>query len=186
MSGEYYDVESLRAAVVAGFVPRLHFFWGHRSKDGRIGDGCLSQWWPCRFTVDGERFTTAEQFMMAGKARLFGDEPMRAEIMKRVEPGEVKALGRRVQGFDEGRWKAARFELVVAGNRAKFAQDDALRNFLLSTRDEILVEASPMDTVWGIGYARDNPRAQSVSEWRGLNLLGFALMRVRAELRASV
>jgi ribA/ribD-fused uncharacterized protein len=183
VSAEYFNVESLRAAVAVGFVPRWRFFWGHRSKDGRIGEGCLSQWWPCRFTVDGERFSSAEQFMMAGKARLFGDEETRARIMSSDDPAGAKALGRRVRGFDEARWVAARVEIVVAGNRAKFGQNPALAQFLLSTGEEVVVEASPMDTVWGIGLGRDSPGAQDVSEWRGLNLLGFALMRVRAELR---
>lgn len=185
MSAEYFNLESLRAAVAVGFVPRWRFFWGHRSKDGRIGEACLSQWWPCRFTVAGETFSSAEQFMMAGKARLFSDEDMRAQIMSSDDAARAKQLGRRVRGFDEARWEATRVELVVDGNRAKFGQDPALAQFLLSTREEILVEASPMDTVWGIGLGRDDPRAQAVGEWRGLNLLGFALMRVRAELAAA-
>jgi len=43
----------------------------------------------------------------------------------------------------------------------------------------VLVEASPLDRVWGIGLAADDPRAADPAGWRGLNLLGFALMEAR-------
>nr|WP_255495264.1 NADAR family protein [Nocardia sp. GTS18] len=62
------------AAVEQGAVPKYLLFWGHRSRaDGTLGSGCLSQWWPAPFSVDGERFATAEHYMMWRKALLFGD-----------------------------------------------------------------------------------------------------------------
>jgi ribA/ribD-fused uncharacterized protein len=87
-----------------------------------------------------------------------------------------------VRGFDETVWTARRFELVVAGNIAKFGQDPALRAFLLGTANRVLVEASPRDRIWGIGLSAANERATVPSEWRGLNLLGFALMQAREQL----
>jgi ribA/ribD-fused uncharacterized protein len=178
------DVESLRAAVGRGETFQYRFFWGHRPRpDGRIGDSCFSQWWSCAFEVDGQRYTSAEQFMMAEKARLFGDEQSRAKILATDDPAYAKKLGRGVQGFDEARWEAARFELVTRGNVAKFGQDEKLRFHLLSTRDDLLVEASPTDSVWGIGLAAENPDARDPASWRGLNLLGFALVKARAVLR---
>ena len=54
---------------------------------------------------------------------------------------------------------------------------------LLSTGDSVLVEASPYDNIWGISLAASSPEAQNPVQWRGQNLLGFALMEVRDELR---
>jgi ribA/ribD-fused uncharacterized protein len=181
------DVEALRAAAGRGQELQYRFFWGHRARpDGRITDSCFSQWWSCGFDVAGQRYTSAEQFMMAEKARLFGDGESRARILSTDDPAHAKKLGRGVLGFDEGRWTEARFELVTRGNLAKFGQDESLRRHLLSTGDAVLVEASPTDTVWGIGLAADHPDARSPSGWRGLNLLGFALVRARAILRGDL
>jgi ribA/ribD-fused uncharacterized protein len=71
----------------------------------------------------------------------------------------------------------------VAGNVAKFGQHDDLRAFLLGTGSRVLVEASPGDRIWGIGLTEADPRAADPRSWRGLNLLGFALMEARAQLR---
>jgi len=74
-------------------------------------------------------------------------------------------------------------DLIVAGNMAKFGQHPDLREFLLGTGDRVLVEASPRDRIWGIGLAAGDERATSPDDWLGLNLLGFALMEVRHQLR---
>jgi len=63
-----------------------------------------------------------------------------------------------------------------------FSQNDQLKDFLLATGQRVLVEASPLDTIWGIGLGQDNPKAQHPQTWHGENLLGFALMKVRAQL----
>ena len=135
--------------------------------------------------VDGVRYATAEHWMMAGKARLFDDADALAKVLANDDPGAAKAAGRAVRGFDEARWLAHRFDLVVAGNHAKFAQHPVLERFLLSTGDQVLVEASPVDAIWGIGLAAGDPRAHDPAQWPGLNLLGFALMAVRERLGAS-
>jgi ribA/ribD-fused uncharacterized protein len=163
--------------------PELLLFWGHRPpKRGGVGKGCLSQWYPAPFTVDGVRYATAEHFMMAGKARLFGDAEAEKLVLAHDDPGKAKGAGRKVRGFDEETWAERRYGLVVAANEAKFGQRPALRDFLLSTGDRVLVEASPYDTVWGIGLSASQPEAARPSQWRGLNLLGFALMDVRDSL----
>ena len=120
--------------------------------------------------------------MMAEKARLFGDFAAEAKIVSANHPGEAKNLGRSVKAFDEEVWIKNRFEIVVRGNMAKFEQNPDLKTFLLNTSQRILVEASPRDHIWGIGFAEDHPDAQNPSRWLGLNLLGFALMEARDRL----
>jgi ribA/ribD-fused uncharacterized protein len=106
-----------------------------------------------------------------------------AQILAAKHPGEAKKLGREVQGFDETLWLEHRSDIVLRANLAKFGQQEALRTFLLNTGDRILVEASPDDQIWGIGLAEDHPDAAVPDRWKGLNLLGFALMEVRDRLR---
>jgi ribA/ribD-fused uncharacterized protein len=162
------------------------FFWGHQpERDGSIGRGCLSQWWPCSFVVDGVTFASAEHYMMWRKALLFDDTTVAARVLAAASPAEAKALGREVSGFSEPAWVAERLEIVVAGNLAKFGQNPSLRSYLLGTGSRVLVEASPLDRVWGIGLTADDPRATDPSSWQGLNLLGEALMEVRSRLSAA-
>ncbi|HEY4200891.1 MAG TPA: NADAR family protein [Devosiaceae bacterium] len=178
------SVTELQALVAAGAAPKYLLFWGHRPmRDGSIGKTCMSQWFEAAFTVDGVRYPTAEHYMMAGKARLFGDEEIARRIVDTAEPGAVKALGRKIRGFDEETWRQRRSAIVEAGNLAKFSQNPRLREFLVGTGEQVLVEASPVDAIWGIGLAADDPRAADPAQWPGLNLLGFALMRVRGALK---
>jgi ribA/ribD-fused uncharacterized protein len=178
--------EQLIAAMDAGAAPKWLMFWGHRAEaDGSAGKGSLSQWWPSLFTVDGVAYASAEHWMMARKAVLFGDAESLPKILAAPTPAEAKALGRLVRGFDDARWKAECFEIVVAGNVHKFGQDPALRDFLLGTANRVLVEASPRDVVWGIGLGAANERATDPRQWRGRNLLGFALMEARSRLAAA-
>ena len=160
------------------------YFWGHTPKKaGVVGSECLSQWYPAPFEVDGVRFATAEHSMMWGKARLFGDEEAAAKIVTAGHPQEAKNLGRTITGFDEDRWVAERLAIVTAANVEKFRQNPDLLAFLLGTRERVLVEASPVDRIWGIGLAATDERAQDPAKWRGLNLLGEALMAARETLR---
>jgi ribA/ribD-fused uncharacterized protein len=178
--------EDLVRAVRSGMRPQYLFFWGHRPlPSGEIGKSCLSQWWPAPFLIGDVRYPTAEHFMMAEKARLFGDEEVRAQILKAEGPKIAKQIGRQVRNFNESVWEEARSQIVVEGNYAKFSQNRELGVFLVSTGDQVLVEASPSDRVWGIGLGADSELAMNPERWRGLNLLGFALMEVRERLRSN-
>jgi ribA/ribD-fused uncharacterized protein len=148
-------------------------------------DSPFSQWHPATFTVDGVTFTCAEQFMMHGKATLFGDAEVAAQILAAADPRQHKALGRKVRPFDEHVWRAHREDIVYRGSLAKFAQNPALRAALLATAGTELVEASPTDRIWGIGMSSSNPAATDRTKWRGQNLLGQILTRVRDELLAA-
>lgn len=177
------DVTELVDRMRRGEHVEFLFFWGHRpERDGRVGPGCLSQWWPAAFEVDGRTFTTAEHYMMWRKAMLFGDEASAEKVLGAGHPKRAKEIGRGVRGFDETRWRESRYEIVLAGSLAKFGQHPELRDYLLGTGERVLVEASPLDRVWGIGLAADDPAAADPARWRGLNLLGFALTEARGLL----
>jgi ribA/ribD-fused uncharacterized protein len=183
-AGDVRSVGQLCDLVDAGGRPKYLMFWGHRPPaGGGAGKGCLSQWWPAPFTIDGVVYPTAEHFMMASKALVFGDAETAEQVARAPHPGAAKALGRQVRGFDEQMWTQHRFGLVVTGNLAKFSQHPELGRFLLATDERVLVEASPRDRVWGIGLTADDERAASPRSWQGLNLLGFALMEVRHRLK---
>lgn len=158
------------------------FFWSGR-KGRAVTKTCFSQWYPSSFIVEGKDYKFAEQFMMAKKAEVFGDTAVIARILTSSDPRAIKQLGREVRNFDPAVWDRHKFEIVVQGNLAKFSQNADLRDFLLSTGEKILVEASPYDRIWGIGLDERSADAVDPRRWRGGNLLGFALMKVRALLR---
>ena len=175
-----YQIEDLKKAYNKGEKLRFLFFWGHTPPaDGHINESCLSQWWKCPFSIDGITYSCAEQYMMAEKARMFGDEEMLSMIMKASHPKEMKAYGRAVKNFNPDRWSASCYEIVKRANLAKFSQNPELWEFLKTTKKRILVEASPRDRIWGIGMRKSNPDAECPMKWRGTNLLGFALTEVR-------
>ena len=160
------------------------FFWGHQpNKDGSISKTCFSQWWLSSFEVDKVIYKTAEHWMMAKKAELFKDHAILEKILQAKSPAEAKKFGREVKNYNETLWLAARFDIVKEGNYHKFSQNPELKTFLLNTKERVIVEASPVDAIWGIGMAGDHKDILNPEKWRGLNLLGFALMEVRDELR---
>ena len=154
----------------------LILFWG----------GWPSNWHPSPFVVDGINYNCVEQWMTSEKARVFGDEEVRAKILASPYPRAQKEFGRKVRGYVEATWVAARFDIVLAGTVQKYEQNQELLGLLLATSDnDIFVEASPFDTVWGIGLAINDPRAWDKKTWRGQNLLGNVLTEARRRLRTQ-
>jgi ribA/ribD-fused uncharacterized protein len=151
---------------------KYHFFWG----------GPFSQWAKSPFTIDDLNFNTCEQWMMFQKAIIFGDAETAMKIIKQSDPKAQKALGRQVKNFDDDVWMAEAYDIVVAGNRAKFTQNPKLMDALRYTIGQELVEASPYDRRWGIGMAVGDPGIGDPKNWRGDNLLGKAITQVRIEL----
>ena len=181
-----YTLDWLKAQIAAGTTFKYVYFWGHTPKQAGVVDkSCFSQWFDAPFTLDGIDYATAEHYMMAEKARLFGDEASRLRIVHSRTPAEAKTLGRKIRHFDEAMWLQQRFEIVVRGNVAKFTQHPALAAYLLGTGQRVIVEASPYDAIWGIGVTAHDAAASDPTQWRGLNLLGFVLMVVREQLLAS-
>ncbi|KAF7537078.1 hypothetical protein G7Z17_g12925 [Cylindrodendrum hubeiense] len=181
------------------------YFW--RETDSETG--WLSQWYDCPFMDDQDstkKYKTAEHYMMHHKALLFDDPKVALEILRADHPRKVKALGRKVKGFDNEVWDANRRDIVRRGNILKFTHavseqgfhksttpkgrgtkrkllpiEGSLKDMLLATGDREIVEASPYDSIWGIGFTAAN--AEVAKESWGLNLLGLELMEVRRILR---
>jgi ribA/ribD-fused uncharacterized protein len=178
-----YNIEQLRKAYNAGDSFKFVFFWGHTpSKEGNVDKSCFSQWWMSEFVIDGITYSCAEQYMMAEKARLFGDEERLAGILQAKHPMEMKGLGRAVENFDNGIWESHCYGIVKRASLAKFSQNPRLGEYLKLTKNRILVEASPRDCIWGIGLGEAHPHANNPVKWKGTNLLGFALTEARDEL----
>ncbi|MCJ8313236.1 MAG: NADAR family protein [Saccharospirillaceae bacterium] len=176
------DIKSLLNYIAKGGQPKYLFFWGHKHKDDNVTKACFSQWFESSFKEDGISFKTAEHYMMYQKAVLFGDKDISKKVIVATNPGAAKALGRQIKKFDNDIWLQHRFEIVINANVLKFSQNKELKEFLLKTKDRVLVEASPVDNIWGIGLAADNINSQNPYNWKGPNLLGFALMVVRDKL----
>ena len=151
---------------------RFTFFWS----------GPFSQWHPSPFMADGRHYACAEQYMMSGKARLFGDVEMVVRIMADPEPAKHQRLGRLVKGFVQEVWDDKARGIVYLGNWAKFSQNPDLGALLKATVGTTLVEASRSDCIWGIGLGVEDPEAQDRRNWRGTNWLGQVLTDVREDL----
>lgn len=153
------------------------YFWRRHS--------VFSQQYNCQFTVDGTAYSSAEQYMMHQKAVLMGDQEIAEIIMALDEPQEIKQTGKKIQNFDAERWEEACQAIVERGNMEKFSQNEELKEKLFSTFPKTLVEASPLDDIWGIGVSRDDRRAWNKLSWKGQNLLGQILTKVRDKLMES-
>ena len=178
-----WAIETVRSEPRSKFV----FFWSSKLRpDGVLTDAVFSQWASTPFQDDtGQIFPTAEHFMMVAKARLFGANHTATDILSSESPGRAKALGRQIISFDQTIWEKKREQIVLQGNMFKFTRNTHLADYILRTGNKILVEASPIDPIWGIGLSSDDPAVRRPWDWKGENLLGFALMEIRDTLRTS-
>lgn len=148
------------------------FFW----------HGPFSQWHMCPVVIDGITYNCGEQYMMAQKAIFFKDDETLEKIMEAATPREQKGLGRAVKNFNKPLWDEYCLEVVYRANLEKFSQHSDLKQMLLDTKNTIMVEASPYDTIWGVGMGEGNPDICDPEKWNGLNLLGKTLNKVREAL----
>ncbi|MBX7495428.1 NADAR family protein [Qipengyuania sp. 6B39] len=144
--------------------------------------GVFSQWHVTPFNLDGRTFATAEQWMMFCKAMLFRDHERAEQILATEDPSMQKRLGSLVSPFDQATWDRWKIEVVYNGNKAKFSQNPGAARQLLQTAPAMLVEANVRDWIWGVGLSLDDPKTKQPNEWRGTNLLGRILTKVRSEL----
>ena len=149
-------------------------------------NGYLSNWYPSRFTVDGKEFSSMEQYMMYRKAVLFRDTNIAEQIMATDDVSEIKQLGRLVSGYNDHVWSGVRQIVVYEGLKAKFSQNEELKEKLLATKDAVLAECAVRDRIWGIGLSMTDPDRNDFGKWNGQNLLGYALMMVRERLNRKM
>ena len=177
-----YSLEKLQKDFNKGKKIDFLFFYGHTNDKKEINKSSLSQWYIKDFKINDITFNCMEKYMMYNKALLFDDKKTAYEILKSNQPKAIKELGRKVNNFNGDVWDKIKYTIVITGNYHKFSQNADLRNFLLSTKNKILAEASPYDKVWGIKMKYDDENIENPFLWKGENLLGFALMEVRDEI----
>ena len=165
------------AKLIEDKVTDTHvYFWG---------DPTLSNWGPAEFDYKGEHFFNSEQAFMWEKAIFFGDEEVASEILSTKNPKNAKDLGRLVLNYNDNEWAKVRYKKMLEVCLAKFSQNEDQRETLLNTENRILVEGSPYDKVWGVGLHWTDEEILDEKNWRGMNLLGKALMQVRDRLVAE-
>jgi ribA/ribD-fused uncharacterized protein len=184
MHEQRFSVEKLIDQFSIGNKYEYVFFW--KTDKHNMSKGCFSQWQESYFRVNDYEYNCAEQYMMGQKALLFNDEETFERILSAVNPREIKSLGREVKNFDSKTWDEEKYSIVLNGNFYKFTQNTAMMEILVSTGSKILVEASPLDKIWGVGIAEDNENICNPNYWKGKNLLGFALMELREEVNKII
>ena len=145
--------------------------------------GEFSNWYLCNICYNDINFNSSEQIFMWSKAKLFNDEDVAEQILQTTDQKAIKSLGRKVKNFDDKIWNENKFTIVYNGNYLKFTQNDELKKYIKSTGNSILVEASPYDNIWSVKLSADNDDILYPEKWKGENLLGFALMQVRDNIK---
>lgn len=148
-------------------------------------NGFLSNWYLSEFVIDNQKFTSMEQYMMYKKAMCFNDIGIAKQILEIDDVAKIKELGRKVSGYNDHIWNGVRQIIIYDGLIAKFTQNEELRARLLATDNAMLAECAVRDCIWGIGLSMTDSKRLDMSEWRGQNLLGYALMLVRAKLQQN-
>lgn len=151
------------------------FFWKTESP--------FSNWHQDEFIIDGVKFKNTEMHMMWKKAMLFGDADTAEEILKAKHPKDCKALGRKVKGFDKDIWEENCKQFVYDGNYAKFTQNKSLLKKLMDTGNTKICEASPYDSIWGLGVSEEDAKKLPEEKWPGTNWLGSILTQLREDLK---
>ena len=145
-------------------------------------NGYLSNWYLCKFTIDEVNFSSMEQYMMYKKALCFKDMEIANKILATEDVSKIKTLGRLVTNYNENFWNGVRQIIIYNGLLAKFSQNEDLKEKLKATGNAIIAECAVQDKIWGIGLSIKDSKRVDMDQWKGQNLLGYALMMVRESL----
>ena len=148
------------------------FFWGGKFSNWYVSDN--------QFTVDGITYNCGEQYMMYQKAMLFNDFETANQILEESSPSEQKKLGRLVKNFNKEHWDNVSYDLVKKGLREKYIQSEDLKSYIKKYKGVQIVEASPYDAIWGIGFDSQHALA-NIDKW-GENRLGKILTDLANEI----
>jgi ribA/ribD-fused uncharacterized protein len=143
----------------------------------------LSNHYTSPFTLSGEKFNCMEQYMVVQKARVFEDQETVNKVMKETNPVKQKQLGKSIKGLNEDHWQSQAEDMMLPGLLAKFHQNNACKDLLLKTGNNIIIEANPQDKFLGAGVSLFSPDLWSVDKHPGKNIMGKLLQRVRESIR---
>lgn len=141
----------------------------------------LSPHYNSTFEYSDRIYNTAYQFTYASKALLCKDIASFLQILACRDPATLEELGRKIRAKEEV-WEQNREEMCVLGTYLKFDSNEELRKKLVETGEKILVFGD-LDEIWGIGLKEGDEDIEDGGKWKGQNLMGKCLMRVRQELR---
>lgn len=156
----------------------------YSSADNKETEG-FSNFFLTPIEENGTTFKSSEHYFMYHKAIKFKDFITAEKILRASTPRQAKVLGKSAEGYVDRVWKLHREEIMERALTLKFTQNEQLKERLCATKGKVLVEASPYDKVWGVGLSADNPRIYDPKQWRGQNLLGKVLMKVRDKLTGT-
>ena len=137
--------------------------------------GCFSNFYICPISFDGMNFTNSEAAWQSQKCEILKTK----KNFETKTPSQAKMSGRRVKLRKD--WEEVKYQLMIDVCYEKFTQNPQLKEILLSTKEEELVENTTgwHDNIWG------NCECPKCANIEGKNLLGKALMEVRKILRAE-
>ena len=182
INGKRYSTESLSQLPPALHPERIFT----PSRDGMTAfftkNSPLSNHFPSDFKVNGDKYSSMEQYIMSVKAESFGDHELHAKIMAENNPVKLRRMARFVNNFSNNKWKSVAEEKVPEGLLAKFIQNQHLGQFLINTKEDLLLEAS-RDRFWGIGKTLKDKDLWHQGQWTGYNFMGKLLMKTRKQLK---
>ena len=144
----------------------------------------LSNFYPCKFNLEGETFNSSEQYIQWTKAKYSNDSITMERIMNCEDAADCKEVSRDITNLDRTGWAKSAESLCYHGIKAKYAQNNHLLDTLLNTGDKILVEAS-YDEIWGTGQPLGSRDCLCQTKWKSVGILGKILMRIRNDLKSA-
>ena len=147
-------------------------------------NGIFSNFEHCHIDNEYGEFYTSEQYFMYRKALFFKCDDIAELIYNEMKPGKCKEHGRKIPNFNASKWSKVSESIMEDAVYCKFSQNRELYDELISPKydGKKFVEASPFDDIWGIKLGEENPDADDETKWRGLNLLGKVIDKVRLKL----
>jgi ribA/ribD-fused uncharacterized protein len=170
----------LKAKVPVEGEEPVFFFLGNPALNAHKG---FSNMYEAPMQIEGATFPTVEHYFQWTKARTFGDAGAQEKIMKTSSPKTVKALGKKVVGFDAAQWDEKKEQVMATGLKAKFMQHPDLLKLLRETGTRRIAEADPRGKFWGIGTSAETSKAKDPERWPGKNVMGKLLEALRSELK---
>eukprot|EP01084_Bolivina_argentea_P140749 247386_1 len=152
-----------------------------------LDDTFLSPRYLSSFVANDVKYFSLEQFMMAQKAKIMGDDESFKKILNVSgdNDGSVtcKILGRGIKPWDENKWNINKEDVCFHGNYNKFAQNNELKIKLLSyDTKKVFVDGWKGNKIWGVGIDIDDKTIEDKKNWKGQNLLGIVITKVRDQI----